>query len=230
MGQNNFICVLWGAKYSEKYVETLYNMVKRNTTLPFNFYCLTDRDHKAFTDNIKSIRIPDPQLQHWWNKMHLYNPELGLEGNCLYIDLDVVIVGNLDEFFTFGKDEDFCVIRDFGQPSTTINSSVLRFNQQHHNHIWKTYIERKDTFDKLHGDQNVITDLMWEHKQKVYFPDEWTYSYKWPERGKPKKYDKYKPDQHPLKTDSKICVFHGHPNPDYAMKYQSGEWIKDLWR
>ena len=56
---------------------------------------------------------------------------------------------------------------------------------------WKTYIERKDTFDKLHGDQNVITDLMWEHKQKVYFPDEWTYSYKWPERGKPKKYEKY---------------------------------------
>ena len=67
MGQNNFICVLWGAKYSEKYVETLYNMIKRNTTLPFNFYCLTDRDHNAFSENIKPIRIPDPQLQHWWN-------------------------------------------------------------------------------------------------------------------------------------------------------------------
>jgi hypothetical protein len=170
--QNNIICVLWGAKYSEKYVETLYNMVKRNITIPFNFYCLTDRE--KISDNINVIKIPKPELQNWWNKMHLYNPAIGLEGNNLYMDLDVVIVGNLDEFFTFGKDEDFCVIRDFGQPTTTINSSLLRYNLKHHSHIWKTYIERKDTFDKLHGDQNVITDLMWKHKQKTYLPDKWT--------------------------------------------------------
>ena len=230
MGQNNIICVLWGAKYTEKYVETLYNMVSRNLTVPFKFYCLTDREPNKFTENITAIKIPKPQLQHWWNKMHLYNPKIGLEGNNLYMDLDVVIVGNLDEFFTFGKDEDFCVIHDFGQPHTTINSSVLRYNLKHHSHIYETYISRKDTFDKLHGDQNVITDLMLEHNQRVYFPDKWTYSYKWPERGKPKKYEKYKPELHPLKTDSKICVFHGHPNPDYAMRYQSGEWIKDYWK
>ena len=44
------------------------------------------------------------------------------------------------------------------------------------------------------------------------------------------KYEKYKPKEHPKKKNAKICVFHGHPNPDYAMQYESGEWIKDIWR
>ena len=228
--QNNVICLYWGTKYPKKYVNILYNMVKRNLSLPFNFYCLTDSLELNVDSNIKKIAIPKPQLQHWWNKMHIYNPELGIKGNTLFLDLDVVVVNKLDEFFTFGKDEDFCVVHDFGQPTTTINSSVLRYNTEYHSHIWKTYIEKKDTFDKLHGYQNVITDLMFKHKQTKYFPDEWTYSFKWPERGQPKKYEKYKPELHPLKKDSKICVFHGHPNPDYAMQYQSGEWIKNYWK
>ena len=84
VNQNNVICVLWGTKYPLKYVNILYSMVKRNLTLPFNFYCLTDELNHQFTDGIKSIKIPNPQLQHWWNKMHLYNPDIGLEGNNLY--------------------------------------------------------------------------------------------------------------------------------------------------
>ncbi len=50
------------------------------------------------------------------------------------------------------------------------------------------------------------------------------------ERGKPQKYEKYLPKKHPLKPDAKICVFHGHPNPDYAMQYESGEWVKNYWK
>ena len=231
VNQNNVICVLWGTKYPLKYVNILYNMVKRNLTLPFNFYCLTDELNHQFTNGIKPIKIPEPQLQHWWNKMHLYNPDIGLEGNNLYVDLDVVITGTLDEMFTFGKDEDFCVIKDFGQPSTTINSSVLRYNLKHHSHIWKTYIDRKSNFDTLHGDQNVITDLMFNHKQKVYFPDDWTYSYKWPERGKPGKYEKYKPEKYDkIKSNSKICVFHGHPNPADVIEHNPKSWVKEKWQ
>jgi len=227
---NNVICVLWGTKYPLKYVNILYNMVKRNLTPPFNFYCLTDEINQSFDKGITPIPIPNPQLDHWWNKMHLYNPALNIEGNILYLDLDVVVLNNLDEIFTFASDDKFCVIHDFGQPNTTINSSVLRYNLKHHSHIWQTYIDRKSSFDNHHGDQNVITEVMRDHKQTVYMPDEWTYSFKWPERGKPKQYQKYKPEDHPLKKNAKICVFHGHPNPDYAMQYDSGKWIKDYWK
>ena len=226
----NVICLLWGTKYSVKFVNILYSMCKRNITGNFKFYCLTDEPQQSFIKGVIPLPIPNPQLDHWWNKMHLYNEALGIEGNILYIDLDTVIINNLDEFFTFAPENKFCVIKDFGQPTTTINSSVLRYNLKHHSHIWKTYLERKSSFDQFHGDQNVITELMRDHPQKVFIPDEWTYSFKWPTRGEPKQYQKYKPEEHPLKPKAKICVFHGHPNPDYAMQYQSGEWIKNYWK
>lgn len=227
---NNVICVFWGTKYPIKYVNILYKMVERNLSKPFNFYCLTDEINQAFEPGIKPIPIPQPQLDHWWNKMHLYNPALNIEGNILYVDLDTVIVGNLDDIFTYATDDRFCVIRDFGQPTTTINSSVLRYNLKYHSHIHKTYFEQKSSFDNFHGDQNVITQLMMTDKQTKFLPDEWTYSFKWPTRGEPKQYQKYKPDDHPLKKNAKICVFHGHPNPDYAMQYDSGKWIRDYWK
>ena len=227
---NNVICVYTGTKYPLKYVNILYNMVERNLAKPFNFYCLTDNRGQEFDKNIKLIDVPQPVMNNWWNKMHLYNPELNIEGNILYLDLDVVILNRLDDFFNQYKDEDFLCIRDFGQPTTTINSSVLRYNLKYHSHIWTKYIEYKQNFDTLHGDQNVITEMMFRHSQTRILPDDWTYSFKWPERGKPKQYQKYKPEDHPLKKEAKVCVFHGHPNPDYAMQYQSGEWIKLYWK
>jgi len=227
---NNVICVYWGTKYPIKYVNVLYNMVKRNLTLPFNFYCLIDDIGRNLNSEIKKIAIPNPQLQHWWNKMHLYNSELKINGNILYIDLDTVIINNINDFFTYGDEQNFCVIKDFGQPQTTINSSILRYNLKYHSHIWQTYIDRKQQYDQTHGDQNVITSMMFKHKQTVFFPDEWTYSFKWPERGKPEKFETYKPEKYFIRKDKKICVFHGHPNPDYIVENHSDSWVKDYWK
>ena len=38
----NFACVCYGDKYPVEYVQKLYNMVKRNTTLHVNFFVFTD--------------------------------------------------------------------------------------------------------------------------------------------------------------------------------------------
>ena len=227
---NNIICVHWGTKYSVKFVNILYSMCHRNFTDKFKFYCLTDEVNQAFHYKVNPIRIPDPQFDGWWNKMHLYDNRLDIEGNILFMDLDVVLVGNCDDFFRQYRDEDFCVIRDFGQPTTTFNSSVLRYNLKHHSFIYDNYMKEKGKFDGLQGDQNVITDMMFRHEMTQVLPDDWTYSFKWPERGKPKQYQKYLPKDHPLKKNAKICVFHGHPTPDYAMGYDSGKWIKDYWK
>ena len=40
---NIILCMKWGTKYGAEYVNRLYNMVKRHTTLPFKMVCLTDR-------------------------------------------------------------------------------------------------------------------------------------------------------------------------------------------
>ena len=89
---NNIICVHWGTKYSVKFVNILYSMCHRNFTDKFKFYCLTDEVNQAFHYKVNPIRIPDPQFDGWWNKMHLYDNRLDIEGNILFMDLDVVLV------------------------------------------------------------------------------------------------------------------------------------------
>lgn len=41
--QNVVLCMKWGTKYGADYVNRLYNMVKRHTTVDFKMVCLTDR-------------------------------------------------------------------------------------------------------------------------------------------------------------------------------------------
>ena len=50
----NVICMKWGSLYNAEYVNKLYNSVKRNLTLDFNFYCFTE-DGKDINQNINHI-------------------------------------------------------------------------------------------------------------------------------------------------------------------------------
>ena len=52
---NNVICVYTGTKYNITHVNTLYNMVERNLSQPFNFYCLTNNQGQKFHKNITNI-------------------------------------------------------------------------------------------------------------------------------------------------------------------------------
>ena len=114
------ICIKWGTRYGPDYVNRLYNMVDRNTRLPFKFYCFTDND-AGLNDKIISMPLPVMQVVPEDNK-HAYRKEAGLcEDNLgglngqrvLYFDLDVVIVDNIDCFFTYPKDDEFLIINDW---------------------------------------------------------------------------------------------------------------------
>jgi len=51
----NFACVCYGTKYKLEYVQKLYNMVQRHSTVLHNFYCFTD--HPNPTQIIKDTQI-----------------------------------------------------------------------------------------------------------------------------------------------------------------------------
>ena len=42
MIDKNIICMKWGTKFGASYVNRLYDMVERNTTVPHRFVCFTD--------------------------------------------------------------------------------------------------------------------------------------------------------------------------------------------
>lgn len=85
----------WGTLYGSEYVNKLYNGITRNTSISIKFICFTDN-----TEGIHSDIICEPLPTQFntlcWGKLHLFNPELGLQGKVVFIDLDMIITGNID--------------------------------------------------------------------------------------------------------------------------------------
>lgn len=91
------VCVTGPYPYTPEYVIRLERMVRRFLQRPFRFVCFTDRP-EAFS--VETIRIPAhlPRCSRaigYWNKLQLFNPAHGLSGRVLFLDLDVLVVGDL---------------------------------------------------------------------------------------------------------------------------------------
>ena len=57
MIDKNIICMKWGTKFGASYVNRLYDMVERNTTVPHRFVCFTD-DANGLNPNIETRPLP----------------------------------------------------------------------------------------------------------------------------------------------------------------------------
>ena len=226
----NFVCIYYGNKYSFPYVKNLHNMVERNLTTPHKFICFTDNTVIAQRKEFRSTNIEFRQFKRhdfngWFNKLQLFSPDSNLDGNTLYMDLDVVIMKNIECFAYMGESKNFVGMNDFNPTTGLFNSSIMRFNNKYHSKlIWDDYIKRRSEFSKFHGDQEIISALIKKHKDTISFPDEWTQSYKWFDR-KGLRYHstKWTYEQDP---NAKVCVFHGRPNPAESTQ----EWVKSLWK
>ena len=224
----NFACVFYGDKYTFPYVSNLYNMVERNLTSPYRFICFTDNTviHKQKQFKGKDIEFRQfkrHDFNGWFNKLQLFSPDSNLEGNTLYMDLDVVIMNNIECFGYIGEDKNFVGMNDFNPTSGLFNSSIMRFNNKYHSVIWEQYLKRRTEFNSSHGDQEIITALIQKHEDTISFPDEWTQSYKWLNR----KGERYHISKQTYEQDlnAKVCVFHGSPNPHDSTQ----EWVQKLW-
>ena len=235
----NFACVCYGLKYKLEYVQKLYNMVQKNTTIPHKFYLFTDHvnPQQQIKGDVIVKQFPMFNLQGWWNKMQLFHPGM-LEGTTLYMDLDVVITDNIDCFFTYEEDSKVVLMRDFNLTTKGFNSSIMRFNNDIMTPcVWEPYQKEKKILDKLQGDQNVISQCIKQTPEnyKVY-PDEWTFSAKWYDRSSPR----FKRSEWTFKhyPGAKVAVFHGkpdplqladpHPHESYDM--DTIAWVKNHWK
>ena len=226
----NFACVCYGNKYPVEYVQKLFMMVTRNTTIPnLNFYVFTDhvKMHKmVFGDNLNIIQFPEHDLEGWWNKMQLFHPKTDLPGTTLYMDLDVVITDNIDCFFTYKPEARFVGMNDFNPTTKQWNSSIMRFDQSMwHDKLWRRfYDDRSNMLRRFPGDQNLISDFIKGSPGCESYPDSWTQSYKWYDR-KGERYSR-SAMTYEHNGESLVTVFHGQPNPHESTQ----EWIKNAWK
>ena len=224
----NVYCLKWGTKYDRHFVEDLKNKLSKHLTVDHSFFCFTDTPEKEYDIKIEN------NLPHVWNKLSL----LQFSGDSLYFDLDVVITDNIDSFFTYEKDSKVVLMRDFNPTTKGFNSSIMRFNNEIMTpYVWKPYLKEKKKFNRLQGDQNVITDCLKQvpDKFKIY-PDEWTFSAKWYDRSNPRfKRSQWNFKQYP---GAKVAVFHGKPDPLQLVDVHPHEsydmdtiaWVKKHWK
>ena len=230
---NHIVCVKWGNKYISQYVNILYRMVQRHTTVPYEFHCITD-DTKGIDPHIKTIKLPnDPWIKIWWSKLWMFGSHFPLQGNILYFDLDVIIFRNIDELFTHKPDK-FMIIRDFNRIRikewALCNSSVMRWKSGTMNYLWNDFEQNPNLIKGNNpGDQDYITSRA--HKDLTRWPDEWIRSYKWELIGlkntKVRKGTKHTFQNPPKITEqNKVAVFHGEPKP-----FNCGDqFVIDNWK
>ena len=221
----NFACVCYGNKYAPEYVQKLYNMVTRNSTKNINFFVFTDhvKMEKMIEGNINVRQFPQHHLNGWWNKMQLFHPDV-LQGDTLYMDLDVVITGNIDCFFDYEPEADFVGMNDFNPDTKIFNSSIFKFKPvSMAEKLWKPFDSDQGKWTNYHGDQNVISEIILKYDTTKRFPDSWTQSYKWYDRSGTRYHKGKWTYEH--NGESLVTVFHGQPNPHQSEM----EWVKKAW-
>lgn len=196
-------------------------MVKRNSTVPFNFACVTENP-LGIDPAIEIVALPKHHgIEGWWYKPWLFSREFPLTGQILFLDLDLVIVKNIDNLWAHALGK-FCIIRDFTRASykdwVKFNSSVFRFESKKYSFVWDNLVKDLSQTKKMHGDQDWIYSQI--KTDFAYWPDEWIRSYKWEIRNREdlaviNKKHTFKTVLNPkIKEQTSILVFHGNPKPD----------------
>lgn len=225
----NVICIKWGTRYPAEYVNRLYNMVKNNTTVGFNFYCFTD-DTTGLNKDIIVKDMPVMKVAPEDNK-YAYRKEAGLCDDdlgglngqrVLYFDLDVVIVDNIDGFFSFPKGDDFVIINDWNSKGNRVGQASC--------YSWvvgtlgyvKEQFEKhpKEVVAKFHtASQEFLSDQIIKKKGALKFwPDQWCRSFRFHcmPVGFLRKFITPK-----IPAGAKLIIFHGSPKPHEAL---IGKW------
>lgn len=222
----------WGDRYPTHYANRLWSMIQRHTKRPTRLVCYTD-DAVGLTPGIVAhslppIVLPDRVSRQPWRKISLWAPTLpGAEGDVLFLDLDLVITGGLDDFFDFRPDSTFSVIENWTQPGSGIgNTSVYRFRVGAHTYLYDNLLNDAERI--LSTYPNSQTYISRTIKEKTFWPAPWCQSFKhtlmprWPMNF-----------LHPaaLPPETKVVAFTGKPDPDEARDgVWKAPWYKKVYK
>lgn len=155
----SFTCVWTGQKYGPEYVERLRNAV------PGPLTCLTDRDDRIADVDMRPIRHLG--LDGWWAKMALFDPRMRGPGRSIYLDLDMVVCGDLAPLMNL--DLDFGICANFARAAGSLNwpcrygSCCMTFRESWGWGVWKAFCDdRRGLIERAgkHGDQWIVERLV----------------------------------------------------------------------
>jgi hypothetical protein len=193
-------------------------MVTQNTTVPFNFICLTD-DPSGIEDGIQIIPIPsEPELEVWWNKLFMFKKGVLPKGKNVFFDLDLIIQKNIDDVLNYEPKQVSFVPRSWCNEGIPNNSSIIIWKDDQAEHIWD-YFEADIDFT-LWSYTGIDGFLSYENVPFDLLPEEWCYTYAYGNtRDRLPFVGQYMPEY-------RICLMNGiykhlvsgHPNNPYKRK------------
>lgn len=235
MPARQFICTKWGTKYPASEVNRLYRALLRVSEGPFTLCCVTD-DPQGIQPEVRVLPIPDlpvignEVMNRGWRKLSLFSPAMRSQigGQVLYLDLDVILLKSLDDFFL--RDSPFAVIRDYKRfrwrNRRTGNTSVFLYDAARDYGVYDRLMEYGESVrQRFRNEQEFLTDVMWRQGLLKYWPAAWCVSYKyhcipafpfslWREPAAP--------------PDARVLVFHGRPKPEEAMRGIGAKWYRPM--
>lgn len=204
------LCILkTGDGFSLEYVEKLKLGIERNTTVPYEFVCLTDKNIPL--EICESIKLKH-DLRRGWSKIEMFRPGLFKTKHILFFALDTVITGNIDGLLA--ERDDFIALKPWHLKNKL--SGLFAPGMM----LWKnggTYSFIYDQFkrEQFGSEMEYIADCVKAGNYSIpYFQDQdnGIYSYKRHCRAG-------------LPQNANIVCFLNRPKPHDV----EAPWIKDHW-
>jgi len=221
--------------YGYNHVNILYNMVKRNLTIPFRFICVTD-NWQGLDENIEVVELWDKcrELGGCYNRLFVFDPIMKhyLGDKFVCIDLDCVITGNLDRLFTLQDDfiiNDYPIEKYKHATHQYYNGGLFMMTAGSRAKVWNRFNENpqeiisqinarnegKEKPELVGSDQAVITHILGKG-EKVFNEEMGIYDFM------------LLPDKNQPPENAKIILFAGQRDPSQLRNRY--KWIKDLWQ
>lgn len=227
----NVICIQWGSAYLAEDINTLQSMVLRNTSLPVRFHLFSDSPPKGLESTIEVHPEPGLKVSPEHNK-HNYRKEAGLCADNLggltgervfFFDLDVVIINNLDDLFTYPKDDGFYIINDWNTKGDHVGqASCYSFVVGTLGFVKEAFEKDPVTILKQYGtaSQEYLSAKVIERDGTLNFwPDHWFRSFRY--HCLPHALLRWFCIPKPAPEGTKVIAFHGHPDIRDAIE---GKW------
>jgi len=220
----NVVCFMWGSKYGIYDVERLARYVKKRMRTPHRFHLFTDLPYQSLPE-IEVHQIEDRQLmdRSCFCRLRVFDPEWqkkhGLTGQILCLDLDLLIVGLIDDLLA--TPSTFKILQGVNAVNPNpFNCSVMLLRAGHHGEVWSDFSLEKARAARFHefpDDQGWI----WH---KLPNADGWRAGAESGIYGFQKPGWPYGSAACP--RDAKIIAFIGARKPTM---YTGIKWIRDYW-
>ena len=203
------VCIKAGPKYPSDYANKLCRAVRRHGH-EGSFYCLTDGPAGLERD---IVTLPvSPLCQGWWHKIYLFSWDHGIAARLLYMDIDMVVTGSLEDFLRY--DGDFATGSRFNRPDQ-INSTVMSIPPGYGRQVWNTFVGyRSMVMRSFGGDSRFLESIIGPRtrRSQEMFPGQLV-SYKKHVRGGS------------LPEGARLVSFHGKPDPEDVDE----DFVKLFW-